>query len=234
MRDDPKALMLFAAGFGTRMGALTYNRPKPLIEVAGRALLDHALGLAESAAVPTTVVNVHYLAEQIEQHLKDRPNIRLSWERGEILETGGGLRHALPLLGQGPVFTLNSDAVWTGRNPLETLRDHWLPEKMSALLLLARASRIQGYTGQMDFDVDEKGRISRSRQDDGFVYLGAQIIDTGRLSEISDRAFSLNRLWDKLISEGRAYGVEHSGGWCDVGKPESIGKAEAMLRAAHV
>lgn len=235
MRTDPDALMIFAAGFGTRMGALTANRPKPLIKVAGRALLDHALDLAEGAGLGRVAVNLHYLGDQIAAHLAPRPDIALSWERAQILETGGGLRHALPLLGPGPVFTLNSDAVWTGPNPLATLRSAWRAE-MGALLLLAPPDHLRGHSGQGDFRVDAKGRISRCPKGAaGLVYLGAQIIAPEGLRDIPDAVFSLNLLWDRMIAEGRAFGVLHPGGWCDVGRPEGIAEAEAMLReAGHV
>lgn len=235
MRTDPDALMLFAAGFGTRMGALTATRPKPLIKVAGRALLDHALDLVQSAGVGRIAVNLHYLGDQIAAHLANRPDIALSWERERILETGGGLRHALPHLGEGPVFTLNSDAVWTGPNPLETLRSAWRPQ-MGALLLLAPPERLRGHSGLGDFLMDAEGRLSRCPKGaSGLVYLGAQIIVPGGLRDIPDPVFSLNLLWDRMIGEGRAFGVLHPGGWCDVGRPEGIAEAEAMLReAGHV
>ena len=235
MRTDPDALMIFAAGFGTRMGALTATRPKPLIKVAGCALLDHALDLAEGAGIGRIAVNLHYRGEQIAAHLAQRPDIALSWERDQILETGGGLRQALPLLGVGPVFTLNSDAVWTGPNPLVTLKSAWHPD-MGALLLLAPPDRLRGHSGQGDFRMDADGRISRCPKGAaGLVYLGAQIIEPAGLQDIPDPVFSLNLLWDRMIAEGRAFGVLHPGGWCDVGRPEGIAEAEAMLReAGHV
>ena len=235
MRTDPDALMIFAAGFGTRMGDLTATRPKPLIKVAGCALLDHALDLAEGAGVGRIAVNLHYRGEQIAAHLAQRPDIALSWERDQILETGGGLRQALPLLGVGPVFTLNSDAVWTGPNPLVTLKSAWHPD-MGALLLLAPPDRLRGHSGQVDFRMDADGRISRCPKGAaGLVYLGAQIIEPAGLQDIPDPVFSLNLLWDRMIAEGRAFGVLHPGGWCDVGRPEGIAEAEAMLReAGHV
>lgn len=223
MRHRPDALMLFAAGFGTRMGALTAARPKPLIPVAGRPLIDHALALAGGLA--PVVVNLHYRGAQIADHLADRAGIALSWERGPILDTGGGLRAALPLLGRGPVLTLNSDAVWTGPNPLAALRAAWRPG-MGALLMLAPAERATGHAGTGDFALDAQGRIARGG---GLVYLGAQAIDPAALDGIPGPAFSLNRVWDRLIVEGRAFGIIHAGGWCDVGRPEGIALAEGML-----
>ncbi|MEZ5686732.1 MAG: NTP transferase domain-containing protein, partial [Paracoccaceae bacterium] len=135
MRHTPDALMLFAAGFGTRMGALTRHRPKPLIEVAGRPLLDHALDLARGAGVTRIVANTHYLGDQVRHHLAGT-GVEISDETEEILETGGGLRKALPLLGAGPVFTLNTDAVWTGENVITRLSQLWDPARMDALLAL--------------------------------------------------------------------------------------------------
>ncbi|MDR5652682.1 nucleotidyltransferase family protein [Ruixingdingia sedimenti] len=227
MRHDPDAVMLFAAGFGTRMGALTATRPKPLVPVAGRALIDHALALADGAGVARKVVNLHYLGDQIAAHLAGRADVALSWEP-EILETGGGLRAALPLLGPGPVFTLNTDAVWTGENPLSRLRSGWDPAHMRALLLLAPADRVTGHSGKGDFALDDQGRITRGGP---LVYLGAQIVNPAGI-EMIPGAFSLNRLWDAMIAGGTAHGMLHHGGWCDVGRPEGIALAEAMLQEA--
>ncbi|MFN3643134.1 MAG: nucleotidyltransferase family protein [Gemmobacter sp.] len=226
MRRRPDALMLFAAGFGTRMGALTADRPKPLIPVAGRPLIDHALALADAAGIARRVVNLHYRGEQLAAHLADRPGLALSWEREAILDTGGGLRAALPLLGPGPVLTLNTDAVWTGPNPLGALADGWDGQAMGALLLLAPRDRATGHAGPGDFAMDAGGRLTRGGP---FVYLGAQVIDPAALDAIPDRVFSFNRVWDRLIAEGRAFGLVHAGGWCDVGRPEGIALAEALL-----
>ena len=227
MRAAPDALMLFAAGFGTRMGALTADRPKPLIPVAGRALIDHALDLAQGAGVARIVANTHYRAEQMAAHLAGR-GILLSHE-DEILETGGGLRKALPLLGQGPVFTLNTDAVWTGPNPVAQLRAAWDGAAMGALLALVPPERASGHGGKGDFSLSPDGRIRRGGD---YVYTGAQIVDPDGLEAIEGAAFSLNRHWDRLIGAGRAFGMVHAGGWCDVGRPESIALAERMLGAA--
>ena len=234
MRNQPNAVMLFAAGFGTRMGALTAERPKPLIKVAGKALIDHALDLVAGAKIEKSVVNLHYKGEQIAAHLSDRPDIGLSWERGQILETGGGLRAALPQLGPGSVFTLNTDAVWTGYNSLINLRNHWDHTQMDALLLLAPPQNIKGYQGAGDFVLGPDGRIARAKGVAGLAYLGAQILWPNGLKAIADQAFSLNILWDQMIAQGRAFGVLHTGGWCDVGRPEGIAEAEAMLGKLHV
>lgn len=225
MRHQPDSLMLFAAGFGTRMGALTADRPKPLIPVAGRALIDHALELATDVGLTRIVVNLHYRGDQIRAHLAGR-DIAFSDETPEILDTGGGLRLALPQLGPGPVFTLNSDAVWTGPNPLRTLARQWQGSRADAVLLLGRPERLHGHSGRGDFTLHSDGRITRGGD---LVYLGAQILDPLGLAAIPDRVFSLNRLWDRLIAEGRAEGVIHPGHWCDVGHPAGIALAEAML-----
>ena len=224
---QPFPLMLFAAGFGTRMGALTRDRPKPLVRVAGRALLDHALDIAATPCVAHRVINLHYLGGQIAKHLQGQ-DIALSWE-DPILDTGGGLRAALPLLGSGPVMMLNTDAVWTGANPLEQLATAWDGARMDGLLLLATPDQALGHKGAGDFLVDGQGRLSRAKGAAGPIYLGAQILRTDGLATIDQQAFSLNLLWDQMIAQGRLYGVFHQGGWCDVGHPEAIPLAESLL-----
>jgi MurNAc alpha-1-phosphate uridylyltransferase len=215
--------MLFAAGFGTRMGALTADRPKPLIPVAGRALIDHALDLARAAGVTRTVVNTHYKADQIARHLAGT-GILISHEPGPILETGGGLRQALPLLGPGPVATLNSDAIFTGANPLTQLAAAWNPERMDALLLLLPAAK-------GDFRLDPQGRLSRGEGGEDHRYLGASLLNPASLGGEEGEAFSLNRPWNAIIAQGRAFGILHKGQWCDVGHPEGIARAEALLHS---
>jgi N-acetyl-alpha-D-muramate 1-phosphate uridylyltransferase len=226
-------LMLFAAGFGTRMGALTADRPKPLIPVAGRALIDHALAMADGAGTRPIIVNLHYRGDLIRAHLAGRGDVQFSDERDAILETGGGLRHALPLLGPGPVLTLNTDAVWTGANPLTQLVAAWDPARMDALLLVLPVADAAGHGGQADFAWHTDGRIDRGGGNETHVYLGAQILKTEQLADAPERAFSLNRLWDRMIADGRAYGVVHQGGWCDVGTPAGIAVAEDLLLGAR-
>lgn len=222
----PFPVMLFAAGFGSRMGALTRDKPKALIKVAGKALLDHALDLCVPAICSRKIINLHYRGDQIAAHLQGR-DVTLSQE-ADILETGGGLRAALPLLGDGPVLTLNTDSVWTGPNPLAELAAAWR-EDMDALLLLAPVERAFGHQGRGDFLMDADGRLHRAKGAPGLIYLGAQIIRTERLDAVEEKVFSLNLLWDQMIAEGGAFGVQHHGGWCDVGQPESIALAEGML-----
>lgn len=228
MRPAPPPLMLFAAGLGTRMGALTATRPKPLIDVAGKPLIDHALSLCDAAGITRIVANTHYLPDQIEAHLAPR-RIPISREVPRILETGGGLKRALPLLDGNPVLTLNTDAVWTGENPLTELLNAWDGARMDGLLLLLPPERATGHTGTGDFLMDDAGRLSRAKGAAGPVYLGAQILRTDGLAAIEEEAFSLNRLWDQMIATGRLYGLVHKGGWCDVGRPEGISLAEALL-----
>ena len=194
--------------------------------MAGRPLLDHALALVEDAGLPRAVVNTHYLGEQIAAHLDGR-GVRISHEAPDILETGGGLRRALPLLGQGPVYTMNTDAVWQGPNPLRLLAQAWNPGRMDALLVTIPAQNALGHSGAGDFLHDVDGRLRRGP---GEVYGGVQIIRTDRLHEIADRAFSLNILWDRMLTDGRLYGLSYPGRWCDVGRPEGIALAEAMIR----
>lgn len=223
--------MLFAAGFGARMGALTANRAKPLIPVAGRALIDHAMAVADDAGITRRVVNTHYLGAQIAAHLVGR-GVEISEERGRILDTGGGLRHALPLLGTNPVLTLNTDAVWTGDNPLTALIAAWDEARMDGLLLVMPAHLAGGFIGPGDFVMSEMGQLLRANGDAGYAYLGAQMIRTDGLAQIDGPAFSLNVLWDRMIAAGRAYGLVHAGGWHDVGRPDGIARAEALLAAS--
>ena len=216
--------MLFAAGFGTRMGVLTAACPKPLIKVADRPLIEHALEIVDTAGISTVIANTHYLPEMLETHLAGR-NVVLSYE-AEILETGGGLKNALPLLGPDPVFTLNTDAIWTGQNPLTTLAAAWDPEQMDALLLLVPPTNAIGHTGVGDFLLAGDGTIKRGP---GMIYSGAQIIKTDGLADITEIKFSLHSLWDKMYDGGRIFGTTHNGNWCDVGTPAGIELAETML-----
>lgn len=222
--------MLFAAGFGTRMGALTAERPKPMIEVAGKPLIDHALDLVRSYDPGRIVANLHYQPDQIIAHL-DGTGIRFSHETPEILETGGGLRAALPLLGDGPVFTMNTDAVWSGPNPLDHLAAAWDSSCMDALLLCIPRENAIGHAGKGDFILDPDGRVSRGP---GVIYSGLQIIRTEGLHAIPDRVFSLNLLWNRMLEKRRLFALTYPGKWCDVGTPEGIKSAEDMLDSGHV
>ncbi|WP_170481104.1 nucleotidyltransferase family protein [Ruegeria arenilitoris] len=225
MKGEPEAVMLFAAGFGTRMGNITKDKPKPMVEVAGRPLINHALDLAEGIGPSRIVANVHYLADQIIAYLA-ATDVRISLEEPDILETGGGLRAALPLLESDPVFTLNTDAIWAGPNPLRLLRKAWRPEEMDALLMCVPVAHAIGYSGQGDFSQDASGRIARGP---GLIYGGAQIIKTSGLTAVPDSTFSLNVVWDQMHDAGRLHALQYPGRWCDVGRPEGIVLAEELI-----
>lgn len=218
--------MIFAAGFGTRMRPLTDDRPKPLVEFAGRPMIDHAIDLARHAGARRLVANLHYKAQMLRDHLAGS-DVHLVEETPDILDTGGGLRNALPQLGAGPVWTLNPDAVWQGPNPLRLAAEHWDPDRMDALLVCVAPDRAHGRDGGGDFRIAEDSRIARGGP---AIYGGAQIIRTDRLAEIPETAFSLNRLWDLLLADGRCFGVLYPGTWCDLGHPAALPIAEEMLR----
>ncbi len=230
MLDTPRAAMIFAAGFGTRMGPLTAARPKPMVMLAGRPMIDRAVDIIRDAGVVRIAANLHYHAEMLASHLEPQ-GVALSREEPDILETGGGLRAALPLLGDGPVYTLNPDAAWRGPNPLTTLAAKWRPEKMDALLLLIPRVQARGYTGQGDFLKDSDGQLARGP---GMVYSGAQILQTELLDGVAQKVFSLNKVWDFMQARGRLFGVVYPGEWCDVGTPEGLERAEEMLGQADV
>ncbi|MFA8441641.1 nucleotidyltransferase family protein [Yoonia sp.] len=217
-------ILFFAAGLGTRMAPLTNTTPKPLITVAGKPLIDHALDLATQAGTGAKVVNLHYRGDMIRQHLAGQ-NIAFSDESDTLLETGGGLRHALALLNGNPVMTMNTDAVWNGPNPVTQIMQAWQPE-MEALLLLVEKQNVSGHHGKGDFRVDEDGRLHRAP---GAIYTGLQIIRTDVLAEIDEMAFSMNVAWDIIAARGGLFGTTYDGQWCDVGQPSSIPVAEAML-----
>ena len=230
MRNEPDSVMLFAAGFGTRMGELTARTPKPLIEVAGKPLIDHALDQVRGIGPDRIVINLHYRAKQIETHLAGQ-GVFFSHEDPDILETGGGLQHALPLLGGGPVFTMNTDSAWSGPNPLTQLAKNWDPNLMDGLLLCLPRDRAIGHNGTGDFLMSDEGQLTRGP---GVVYSGLQIVKTEGLAQIPQAAFSLNLLWDKMLRARRLFGIVYDGYWCDVGTPKGVHLAEAMLRNADV
>lgn len=222
--------MLFAAGFGTRMGALTKDRPKPLIQVAGRALIDHTLDLVAAISPRCIVANAHYHHAQLDTHLHGT-NVTVTTELPDILDTGGGLRAALPMLGTAPVFTANTDAIWHGPNPFTQALQAWDPDHMDALLVCVPLKNAVGHAGKGDFVLDDSGR---ARRGPGLIYGGIQIIKTTDLSGFPDTAFSLNLLWDHLLARGRLYGLPYEGKWCDVGTPYGIKLAETLLESPDV
>ena len=223
----PEAVMIFAAGLGTRMGALTRDRPKPLIEVAGRPLIDHALALARAAGIPRIVVNTHAHADQMQAHLaRVAPGARISHEP-VLLETGGGLKRALPLLGPGPVFTLNADMVWTGPNPLAALAAAWTGTG-ALLCLVPRAS---GHRPRRPRRLLPRPRRPppppRRRRRRALRLCRRPDHRPRRARRVAEDVFSLNPVWDALLARGDLRGIVHPGGWVDVGRPEGIALAEA-------
>lgn len=226
MTKQPDALMLFAAGLGTRMGELTRSRPKPLLPLAGRPLIDHALDLVDAAGIGTTVVNLHHHANQIRAHLQRREGVVFSDEAGKLLETGGGLKAALDLLPGDAVFTLNSDAAWSDDTALQTLAKAWDPGGMDALLLLAPLESCHNREAPGDFSLSPDGRVTRGGS---MVYLGAQIIARAPVEAEPGKVFSLNSVWNRLIDRGGLFGAIYGGTWADVGTPEGLIAAERML-----
>lgn len=227
---NPLPLMIFAAGFGTRMGDLTRHQPKPMIPVAGRPLIDHALGVAKDAGADPIVLNLHYKADVLIDHLKGQP-VTLTVEQPEILDTGGGLRAALPLLGAETVATLNPDVIWRGPNPLKLANQAWDPDTMDALLVCVPLSHTHGRNTPGDFSIDAAGHIFRGGD---FVYGGAQILKTGPVHETSESVFSLNEVWNQIATKNRLCAVIYPGEWCDVGTPKGIELAENMLAKPDV
>jgi MurNAc alpha-1-phosphate uridylyltransferase len=233
----PRTAMVMAAGLGKRMRPLTATRPKPLIEVAGRALIDHALARLKGAGVEKAVVNVHYLAGSLEAHLKNHDQgleIAISDERKLLLETGGGLIRALPLIDADPFLVVNSDNLWID-GPVDTFRllaSNWDEARMDALLLLVPLARAHCHNGHGDFHMRADGTLRR-RKPNGvapFVYTGIQMISKRLLDgDHPDGPFSTNLFWDEAIAAGRCFGLVHQGLWFDIGRPENIAKAEAIL-----
>lgn len=226
----PQAAMIFAAGLGTRMGALTVHRPKPLIAVGGRPLIAHALAQVRGAGIGRIVVNVHAHAGMMRDWLAaEAPDVLVS-DEPERLETGGGLRRALPMLGAGPVVTLNADMVWSGANPVAGLVEAWRPGMGALLSLVPRAAAV-GHRGPGDFFLEADGRLVRRGHAAvaDYVYAGAEVIDTAALDGFGETVFSLNPVWDALAAVGRLRGLVHVGGWADVGTPEGIALAEAEV-----
>jgi MurNAc alpha-1-phosphate uridylyltransferase len=230
--------MVLAAGLGKRMRPVTDTLPKPLVQVSGRALIDHALDRLVEAGIPRAVVNVHYLADLVEAHVlrRRRPAIVVSDERDALLETGGGIKRALPLLGDAPFLVLNSDSLWIeGPQPtLGRLVATWDADRMDVLLLLASTASSVGYDGLGDFAMEPDGRLARrsERQVAPFVYAGVAILKPELFRDAPDGSFSLNRIFDAAIARGRLFGVRLEGCWLHVGTPESIAVAEERLAAS--
>jgi MurNAc alpha-1-phosphate uridylyltransferase len=236
MGSIPRTAMVLAAGLGTRMRPLTDTRPKPLIAVAGKALLDHVLDRLADAGVERAVVNVHYLAEQIIAHTAGRakPRVTISDERGLLLGTGGGVVKALPALAQAPFFHINSDTIWIDSvTPnLTRLADHFDAATMDALLLLAPTTGSIGYAGRGDFIMTPDGRLRRrdERAVAPYVYAGAAILSPALFKDAPQGEFSLTDLFDRAAAAGRLHGLRLEGLWMHVGTPEAVGEAEQAIR----
>jgi N-acetyl-alpha-D-muramate 1-phosphate uridylyltransferase len=231
----PDHAMVLAAGLGTRMRPLTDTKPKPLVPVAGKPLLDHVLDKLAQAGVAIAVVNVHYLADQVEAHLAARraPKIVISDERQKLLDTGGGVVRALPQLGHAPFFHVNSDTLWIdGVTPnLVRLAQAFDPARMDALLLLASTAASIGYHGKGDFAMEADGSLRRRTENEvlPFVYAGVALLSPALFADTPSGAFSLNVLFDRAAATGRLAGLRLEGLWMHVGTPEAIAEAEAAI-----
>lgn len=227
--------MVMAAGMGKRMRPLTATQPKPLVRVAGKPLIDHTLDRLADAGISRAVVNVHYLADALEAHVRERatPKVTISDEREALLETGGGMikaRGSLP----DPFFCLNSDNIWLEgpRDAFHDLSKRWNADQMDALLLLVPHARAANFRGKGDFHMDAMGRVSRRRSGRiaPFIYTGIQLVSHRLLREAPDGKFSTNVLWNRAIEEGRLFGTAFTGQWFEVGTPEAIKPTEEALQ----
>ncbi len=234
--EVPDTAMVMAAGLGKRMRPLTATRPKPLIEVYGKPLIDHVFDKLRAAGVTKAVVNVHYLADVLEAHLAARADgldITVSDERQLLLETGGGLVQAAPMIGCDPFFAINSDNFWVD-GPSDTLRllaSHWDDQAMDALLLLVPHARAYNHRGLGDFHMDRFGRLQRRNRSKvaPYVFTGIQLVSKRLLRDAPEGSFSTNILWNRAIGEGRCFGAVHQGLWFDVGTPASVRATESAL-----
>ncbi len=234
--DDAPAAMVLAAGLGRRMRPLTATQPKPLVRVAGVTLLDRALDLLARGGVREAVVNVHYMADRVEAHLAARPrgiSIRISDERAGLLETGGGIVRALPMLQTDPFLAINADNVWVDspEPAVCQLRRRWRESTMDALLLMVPLARAFNHGGRGDFHMDACGRLSRRRPGRvaPFVFTGLQLLSKRLFAGEAERPFSMNLLWDRAAASGRLYGLVHQGLWFDVGTAAAVPATEAQL-----
>lgn len=232
--------MVLAAGLGQRMRPITDTLPKPLVAIGGKTMLDHMLDRLADAGVEEAVVNVHHLAGKVEAHLagRTRPHITISDERALLLETGGGVKKALPLLGAAPFFHVNSDALWreTGQPAMQAMAQAWDPARMDMLLLLAERETSIGFDGAGDFFLGEDGRLSRrgAAASAPWVYAGVAILKPELFAETPEGPFSLNLLFDRAIARGRLFGERLDGRWLHVGTPEAIAPAQAAFAAQPV
>ena len=232
--------MVLAAGYGERMRPLTLRMPKPLVPLAGRPLLEHVLDRLATAGVKTAIVNVHYLPEQLEAYLAARhgrlPETLVSDERGVLLDTGGGVKKALPLLGRGPFFIHNADSVWSeGATPsLTRMLRLWNPAEMDCLLLLAPSATSIGYAARGDFSMEPDGRLNRRGEGEvvPFAFAGVSLCDERLFKDAPEGRFSLNLLWDRALAKGKLFGMRMDGRWMHVGTPEALAEAETLFERA--
>lgn len=232
----PTTAMVLAAGLGKRMRPLTATRPKPLVEVAGRTLLDRALDHLRTAGIPRAVVNAHYFADQIVAHLKGQPaglDLQLSDERDVLLETGGGVTKALPLIDCDPFYVVNSDNLWVDGS-IDTLRQlaqRWDPAEMDVLLLLVPLARATGYDGRGDFHMDPAGQVRKRGEHRiaPYVFSGVQLLSKSLFAGEPVEPFSMWRVWDRAFAAGRVFGLVHQGLWFHVGTPQAVTETEALL-----
>jgi N-acetyl-alpha-D-muramate 1-phosphate uridylyltransferase len=229
--------MALAAGLGTRMRPLTLTRPKALVEVCGKPLLDHVLDRFALAGVSNAVVNIHHFADLMRDHIDLRtglPALRISDESHQVLETGGGLVKARPFLGDAPILVSNIDALWIDQETpeLDRLRAAWKGDEMDALLLLARRRDSLGYGGSGDFFLEADGRVRRRGSADSapYVFAGTQILDPSIIDGYPEEAFSLNRIWDALLAKGRVHGLVMDAFWMHVGDPDARDAAESRFK----
>jgi N-acetyl-alpha-D-muramate 1-phosphate uridylyltransferase len=236
--NRPTTAFVLAAGLGQRMRPLTDSLPKPLVPLNGRALIDHVLDRLTEAGITKAVVNVHYLADKIETHVKSRTtlHVEISDERDTLLETGGGVVRALPKLGDAPFVIHNSDTVWIddGNINLERLLSTWDKNRMDSLMLLAPTATSIGYDGKGDFNITSEGRLTRrgSATTAPYVFAGVSVIHPCMFKGEAERPFSLNHVWDRAIAAGRLYGIVLDGLWMHVGTPEALDDANAAIARA--
>ncbi len=236
----PRRAMVLAAGLGLRMRPLTEDRPKPLVPMAGKPLIDHALDRLATAGIEEAVVNVHYRADQLVTHLKKRksPRILISDEREELLDTGGGVAKALPLLGDEPFLICNSDSISAGGTTDSLLRlfDMWDEARMDSLMLLASAANALGYDGPGDFAMTPDGHLRRrtEREVTPFVFTGFSIAHPRMFTGCPQGRFSLNLLWDRAIDAGRLFGLRQDGIWMHIGSPDALRAAERCWEVGEI
>ncbi len=230
----PKTAMVMAAGYGKRLRPLTDSVPKPLVKVLGVPMIDVVLDRLAAAGVERAVINLHHLGEMIRDHLKGRTDIEIVFsEESEILETGGGIVKALPLLGPDPFFAVNAKIIWlNGRtDALQRLADTWDDAEMDGLLLLQPTVTAVGYEGRGDFLMDQIGRLARREEwrVAPLVYAGIQILHPRLFADAPTGAFSTNLLWDRAIAQGRLFGIRHDGEWYHVSTPKHLEDVERHL-----